>query len=134
MVARIRAHFAEHGFGYWVVEIAADGGFAGVLGFSVPRFEAHFTPCVEMGWRFLPSCWGRGYATEAGRAAIAFAFEQLRLAEIVSFTVPANVRSRALMQRLGMVRDLAGDFEHPLLPEGHPLRRHVLYRLRRRED
>lgn len=87
-----------------------------------------------MGWRLGRPAWGHGYATEAARAAAAFGFEQLGLDEIVSFTVPDNARSRAVMERLGMTHDPAEDFEHPGLPEGHPLRRHVLYRLRRLAD
>jgi RimJ/RimL family protein N-acetyltransferase len=131
MVDRIRAHFRERGFGAWAVEIVGCAGFAGFLGLAVPRFEAHFTPCVEIGWRLATEYWGNGYATEAGRAALAFGFEDLGLTELVSFTVPANVRSRRVMERLGMIRDGAGDFDHPLLPATHPLRRHVLYRIRR---
>jgi RimJ/RimL family protein N-acetyltransferase len=134
MVDRIRAHFRERGFGVWAVEIAGRARFAGFLGLAVPRFEAHFTPCVEIGWRLAAEHWGNGYATEAGRAALVFGFEDLGLAEIVSFTVPANVRSRLVMERLDMIRDEAGDFDHPLLAATHPLRRHVLYRIRRAAD
>jgi RimJ/RimL family protein N-acetyltransferase len=131
MVDRIRAHFRERGFGAWAVEVAGGAHFAGFLGLAVPRFEAPFTPCVEIGWRLAAEHWGQGYATEAGRAALAFGFEELRLAEIVSFAVPANLRSLRVMERLGLVRDEAGDFDHPLLPKTHPLSRHVLYRIRR---
>jgi RimJ/RimL family protein N-acetyltransferase len=84
---------------------------------------------VEVGWRLARAHWGKGYATEAARAALAFGFEQVGLNEIVSFTVPANTRSIAVMERLGMTRNPADDFDHPSLPEGSPLRRHVLYRL-----
>jgi RimJ/RimL family protein N-acetyltransferase len=128
--ARIAAHFAERGFGLWAVEVPGVAAFIGFVGLSVPRFEAAFTPCVEVGWRLAAEHWGRGYATEAARAALAFGFEQLGLNEIVSFTVPANQRSRAVMERIGMTRDPADDFEHPSLPPGHPLRWHVLYRIR----
>ena len=131
MADRIAAHWAERGFGLWAVEVPGAAPFIGYVGLSVPRFEAAFTPCVEIGWRLAAAHWGRGYATEAARAALAFGFGELGLAEIVSFTVPANARSRAVMERLGMRRDPAGDFDHPLLPPGHPLRRHVLYRLGR---
>jgi RimJ/RimL family protein N-acetyltransferase len=96
---------------------------------SVPRFTAHFTPCVEIGWRLAYEHWGRGYATEAAQAAVAFAFGGLHLEELVAFTVPANQRSRKVMERIGMTRSDADDFDHPDLPEGHPLRRHMLYRL-----
>jgi ribosomal-protein-alanine N-acetyltransferase len=129
--ARIRAHLEERGFGLWAVEVPGVTAFAGFVGLSVPRFEAPFTPCVEVGWRLACAHWGHGYATEGARAAVAFGFERLGLAEVVSFTVPGNVRSRRVMERLGMARDPGGDFDHPLIPAGHPLRRHVLYRLRR---
>jgi RimJ/RimL family protein N-acetyltransferase len=95
----------------------------------VPRFDAHFMPCVEVGWRLSADQWGRGYATEGARAALAFAFDVVGLREVVSFTVPANLRSRRVMEKIGMKRDPAEDFDHPWLPEGHPLQRHVLYRL-----
>jgi ribosomal-protein-alanine N-acetyltransferase len=131
VVERIRAHFAEHGFGLWAVEVAEDGALAGFVGLQVPHFEAAFTPCVEVGWRLGRAHWGRGYATEAARAALDHGFGPAGLREIVSFTVPANRRSRAVMERLGMVRDPADDFDHRSLPEGHRLRRHVLYRIRR---
>jgi RimJ/RimL family protein N-acetyltransferase len=130
-VDRIEAHFTEHGFGLWAVEIAGVTPFAGFIGLSVPRFEAPFTPCVEIGWRLAADCWGRGFATEGAKAALAFGFENLRLAEIVSFTVPANLRSRRVMEKVGMTHHPGEDFDHPVLPDGHPLRRHVLYRIRR---
>jgi RimJ/RimL family protein N-acetyltransferase len=133
LAARIESHFEQHRFGLWAVEIVDVAPFAGFIGLSVPRFEAHFTPCVEIGWRLAAECWGCGYATEGARAVLAFGFEQLHLAEIVSFTVPSNLRSRRVMEQLGMTRKPADDFDHPALPEGHPLRRHVLYRLARPE-
>ena len=123
--------WAENGFGLWALERVEDGAFLGFTGLSRPSFEAHFTPAVEVGWRLARHAWGHGLATEAARAALTFGFETLGLEEIVSFTVPANVRSRAVMDRLGMDHDPADDFDHPKLPGGHPLRRHVLYRLRR---
>ena len=130
-VGRIEAHFQRHGFGLWAVEVPGATPFAGFVGLSTPRFEAHFTPSVEIGWRFGPEYWGRGYATEGARAALAFGFDVLRLEEIVSFTVPANVRSRRVMEKIGMTHNPGDDFDHPSLPEGHPLRRHVLYRIAR---
>ena len=133
LAARIESHFEQHGFGLWAVEIADLAPFAGFIGLSVPRFEAHFTPCVEIGWRLAAEFWGRGYATEGAQAVVAFGFEQLLLPEIVSFTAPSNLRSRRVMERLGMTRNPADDFNHPTLPEGHPLRLHVLYRLSRSE-
>jgi RimJ/RimL family protein N-acetyltransferase len=130
LAARIRAHFDRHGFGLWAVEVRGGACFAGFVGLSVPSFTAHFTPCVEIGWRLAFEHWGRGYATEAAAAAVQYGFTELHLREIVSFTVPANERSRRVMNRLGMTRTAADDFDHPSLAEGHPLRRHVLYRLR----
>jgi RimJ/RimL family protein N-acetyltransferase len=130
-VARIEAHFNQHGFGLWAVEITGLTPFAGFVGLCVPRFEAHFTPCIEIGWRLAAEYWGRGFATEGARAALAFGFKSLRLEEIVSYTVPANLRSRRVMEKLGMTHQPGGDFDHPLLPAGHRLSRHVLYRLSR---
>ena len=129
LVDRIGAHFAERGFGLWALEIPGAAEFAGFTGLAVSNFSAAFTPCVEAGWRLAAEWWGRGYATEAARAALRYGFEALGLPEIVSFTVPANARSRRVMERLGMRRDPREDFDHPSLPAGHPLRRHVLYRL-----
>ncbi len=129
--ARIRAHFEQHGFGLWAVEILGGAEFAGFIGLNTTRFEVHFTPCIEIGWRLAADTWGRGFATEGARAALAFAFETLRLEEIVSFTVPDNQRSRRVMEKLGMTHQARDDFEHPVLPVGHRLRRHVLYRVRR---
>jgi RimJ/RimL family protein N-acetyltransferase len=130
MVGRVRDAFAMRGFGNWAVEVPGVTSFAGFIGLSVPRFEAHFTPCVEIGWRLSSACWGKGYATEGARAALAFGFGTLKLPEIVSFTVVGNQPSRRVMERLGMQRDPADDFDHPAIAEGHPMRRHVLYRLR----
>lgn len=131
MVARIRAHFDAHGFGLWAVEASGVAPFVGFVGLQHVAFEAPFTPAVEIGWRLAPSHWGKGYATEAAKAALRYGFEVLNLDQIVSFTVPANMPSRAVMVRIGMRRDPADDFDHPRLAEGHPLRRHVLYRLSR---
>ena len=130
-IQRIKGHFAEHGFGWWAVEVPGVAPFIGYVGLSVPRFEAHFMPAVEIGWRLASAHWGKGYATEGARAALQAGFTTVGLKEIVSFTVPANMRSRRVMERIGMTHDPAEDFDHPRLPEGHPLRRHVLYRLSR---
>jgi ribosomal-protein-alanine N-acetyltransferase len=124
-------HFAEHGFSLWAVDVVATGSFAGFVGLMVPRFHADFTPAVEVGWRLAREHWGHGYATEAARAALGFGFDELLLEEIVSFAVPGNFRSRRVMERLGMTHDVSDDFEHLRFPEGHRLRRHVLYRLSR---
>jgi RimJ/RimL family protein N-acetyltransferase len=131
MADRIEAHFERHGFGLWAVEVPGVTPFAGFIGLAVPRFEAAFTPCIEVGWRLDAAHWNQGYATEGARAALDFGFRWLQAEEIVSFTTSANVRSRRVMEKLGMTRSADDDFDHPLLPEGHPLRRHVLYRLRR---
>ncbi len=129
LAGRIREGFAAQGFGLWAVEAPGVTPFAGFVGLSVPRFDAPFMPCVEIGWRLATACWGKGYASEGARAALAFGFGPLKLPEIVSFTVVANLPSRRVMERLGMRHDPSGDFDHPSLPEGHRLRRHVLYRL-----
>ncbi len=128
---RIEAGFQANGFGLWAIEITATGEFVGFTGLSRPRFEAHFTPAVEVGWRLARTAWGHGYATEAARAALEYGFGPAGLDEIVSFTTKTNARSRAVMNRLGMTRDPADDFDHPMLVEDHPLRPHVLYRLAR---
>jgi RimJ/RimL family protein N-acetyltransferase len=130
-VETFRRHFAERGFGLWAVEVPGVARFIGFTGLAVPRFETHFTPCVEVGWRLAAEHWGHGYATEAARAAVGFGFERQGLGALVSFTVPANMRSRRVMEKLGFTHDPAEDFDHPHLLEGHPLRRHVLYRLSR---
>lgn len=133
MIDRIEDHFDGRGFGFFAIERKDTGAFAGMAGLAVPRFEAHFTPAVEIGWRLAEEHWGHGFATEAARAAIAHGFGLLDLKEIVAFTVPANRRSRAVMERLGMTRDPAEDFDHPNLAPEHQLRRHVLYRLKRED-
>jgi len=126
LAKQIDEHFELHGFGLWAVEVPGVAPFAGFIGLSVPRFEAHFTPCVEVGWRLAAAYWGCGYASEGARAALAFGFGELGLREIVSFTVPENVRSRRVMEKIGMTRNPADDFDHP----GASGRRgHVLYRL-----
>lgn len=137
---RIEAHFEQHGFGPYAVELVDERAFIGYIGLGVPRFQAHFTSphrtslqrsCVEILWRLGAEYWGQGLATEGARAVVEHAFGELGLSELVSFTVPANVRSRRVMEKLGMAHDPAEDFDHPDLPPGHRLRRHVLYRLRK---
>jgi len=131
LAARIAAQFDARGFGLWAVEAPGVAPFLGFVGLAVPRFTAPFTPCVEIGWRLAREFWGRGFALEAAQAALDFAWGPADLTAVVSFTAPANRRSIALMERLGMRRDPAEDFDHPLLAEGHRLRRHVLYRIAR---
>lgn len=133
LAGRIATHFEEHGFGPWALEIPGVAEFAGFAGLLKVSFDAHFTPAVEIGWRLHGDLWGRGYATEAAACALRYGFTELALPEIVSFTVPANRRSLAVMQRLGMHYDIREDFLHPRLPPEHPLRLHRLYRLGREE-
>lgn len=132
----IEAHFQQYSFGKWAAELRESEQFIGYVGLEVVNFNAPFmpsvpTPCVEIGWRLAREYWGRGLATEGARAAVRYAFNDLGLPAIISFTVPANLRSIRVMEKLGMTRDPRDDFDHPLLAEGHPLRRHVLYRLQR---
>lgn len=131
LASRIRAGFARHGFGLWAVELPGQAEFIGFVGLSVPSFEAHFMPCVELGWRLAHAWWGQGYATEAAAAAAAHGFQAAGLDGLVAFTTVRNQASRRVMARLGMTHAAADDFDHPLLPAGHALRRHVLYRLAR---
>jgi ribosomal-protein-alanine N-acetyltransferase len=129
-VDRMEEHFDNHGFGLYAAELKAGATFIGFIGLYVATFQAHFTPCVEIGWRLGVPFWNRGLATEGSREVIRYGFEDLRLDAIVSFTVPENLASRRVMEKLGMTRNPADDFDHPKLPEGHRLRRHVLYRLK----
>jgi RimJ/RimL family protein N-acetyltransferase len=130
MVDRVQTGIIDRGWGLWAVELKEDKQFIGFVGLSIPSAELPFSPCVEVGWRLAFPYWGKGYASEAARCALAFGFDRLCLSEIVSFTAIENQRSRAVMERLGM--NLADEtFEHPSLPVGHPLREHCLYRLSR---
>ena len=115
------------GWGLWALEERASSRFLGFTGLARPTFEASFTPAVEIGWRLSRAAWGFGFATEAARAAAAYAFEEVGLDALVSYTAERNTRSRAVMRRLGMRHDPADDFDHPHIPR--ELRRHVLYRL-----
>jgi RimJ/RimL family protein N-acetyltransferase len=130
-IARMRAHHDTHGFAYWAVELPGEASLVGAIGLSRVNFRDAFGEAVEIGWRLARSYWGKGYATEAARAAMDDGFYRLDIPEIVAFTVPSNERSRAVMERLGMSRDPSDDFDFYRFEEGHPLRRHVLYRLRR---
>lgn len=129
MADRIGTFLDERGWGLWAVEVAESGEFAGFTGLAIPRFDAAFMPAVEIGWRLARGAWGRGIASEAARASMHHGFSVLGLDEIVAMIVPGNVRSQAVATRLGMVRDESADFDHPLIPEGSPLRRHWLYRI-----
>lgn len=128
MLDRIDAHFAEHGFGFWAVEDRRQGELIGMCGLSRIPWQASFTPAVEIGWRLSTSRQGQGYAKEAALRSLAFAFDDLKLDRVVSFTVPANQASWGLMERLGMVR--IGEFRHPNLPLDHRLSEHLLYELK----
>lgn len=127
-ILRIEDEFETRGFGMWAVEVPGVVGFVGLVGLSVPQFDAPFLPAVEVGWRLAFDHWGRGYATEAARASITSGFDDVGLDEIVAFTAAINTRSRAVMERLRLRRDPAGDFDHPAFGEGHRLRPHVLHR------
>ena len=131
LAGRIGETLRRDGWGLWAVEVQGGARFIGFVGLARPSFEAHFTPAVEVGWRLAREHWGQGYATEAARAALEVGFGRAGLDEVVSFTTAGNRRSRRVMERLGMRRDPAEDFDHPSLAPGHPLRRHVLYRLSR---
>lgn len=129
LAGRISAHIAEHGWGLWAVEVRDGAPFIGFVGLARQTFEAPFTPCVEVGWRLARPSWGHGYATEAAGAALRYAFDVLRLDEVVSMTSRENLPSLRVMQKLGM--GWVCDFDHPRVPEGHPLRPHVLMRIDR---
>jgi len=120
----------EDRFGWWALEARESGTLLGFLGLARPDFRKPPAPCIEIGWRLARTAWGRGYATEAARAALAHGFA-FGLDEVVGFTVAENARSRRVMERLGMRCDRAEDFDHPLLGPHDPLRRHLLYRLGR---
>jgi RimJ/RimL family protein N-acetyltransferase len=128
MVERYGAELDREGWGLWAVDAGA-GIFAGMVGLHRVRPELPCAPAVEVGWRLHPDHWGHGYASEAARAALDYGFERGGLDQIVAFTTTRNVRSQAVMERIGMRRDPEGDFDHPGLPAGSPLRRHVLYRI-----
>jgi len=130
-IDRIEGFFEANGYGLWAVERLDRDEFMGFVGLAPASFEAHFTPAVEVGWRLGREHWRQGFATEAARIAVTDGFERLGLDEIVSFTATTNLPSQRVMQRLGMTRDPEDDFDHPGVPVGHRLRRHVLYRLPR---
>ena len=126
LIDRAQSHFDRHGYGPFAVELLEDHSFIGFIGLSIPNFDGPFMPAVEVGWRLAFDSWGRGLATEGARAVVRYGFEELGLDSLVSFTVPANIRSRRVMETIGMTHDPRDDFDHPRMPEGHPLRRHVL--------
>jgi 3-dehydroquinate dehydratase/shikimate dehydrogenase len=127
---RIQKELQEKPYGLWAVEVKNIAPFIGFVGLHYQDFPAPFTPCIEIGWRLAFEHWRKGYAFEASTAVIQYTFETLALEEIVSFTSVKNERSRGLMEKLGMKHDPQDDFEHPKVSENHPLRPHVLYRLK----
>ncbi len=131
MVVRIRSVFEKYGYGLWALEIPGITAFAGMVGLNHVRFDAPFTPAVEVAWRLAHAYWGKGYASEAAQLSLAYGFDTLQLPEVVSLTAAINHRSQAVMQRIGMTRNADDDFDHPKLASGHPLQRHVLYRKQR---
>lgn len=127
----VRCHDEQHGYTTWATEHKQTGALMGFIGLNTVDWRAHFTPAVEIGWRLGSEYWGKGYATEGAKAALNYAFKCCNLQEIVAFTVPANIRSIRVMEKIGLKRDIYGDFAHPKLPKDHPLSKHVLYRLSR---
>lgn len=127
-IALMNQQFDLDGYTLWAAEEKSSGQLMGFIGLNRPTFEAHFCPCVEIGWRLGSEYWGKGYATEGARAALEYGFNQCRLKEIVAFTVSANQRSMRVMEKIGMARDQNGDFHHPKLPLESSLSLHVLYR------
>ena len=128
---RVNSHWDKNSFGLFAVVIRRTGQMIGFTGLSIPPYETPAAPCVEIGWRMTPTAWGNGYATEAATACLNWGFDELGLSEIVSFTFEGNVRSRKVMERLGMKRNTQDDFDHVKLPADSPLLRHVMYRLAR---
>ena len=130
MAQRFEAIITFKGWGFWVVENIDEKKFMGFVGLHEPTYDLPVTPCVEIGWRLAKRYWGHGYASEAAKASMTVAFEKLNLPEVYSFTSVLNIRSQAVMERLGMV-NMNQNFEHPMIPEGSSLQEHVLYRINR---
>lgn len=128
-IPAVNSHGNKHGYTLWAVELKETGELMGFIGLNYTDWESHFTPAVEVGWRLGSQYWGRGFATEGAEASLDYGFKQCDLKEIVSFTVPANIRSIRVMEKIGLKRDLASDFYHPKLDRNHPLSHHILYRL-----
>lgn len=127
----VRRHDEQHGYTTWAAELKETGTLMGFIGLNTVDWQAHFTPAVEIGWRLGAEYWGKGYATEGAKAALDYGFKHCNLQEIVAFTVPANIRSIRVMEKIGLKRDSHGDFAHPKLPKENPLSKHILYRLSR---
>lgn len=133
LYSRIQGLMRDQGWGFWAVEVPGDADFIGMIGLAKVSFNAHFTPAIEIGWRLSHEYWDKGYATEGAKACLEFGFETLNLPEIIAFTAVDNRRSRHVMEKIGMQRDLGGDFNHPKVPKGHPLERNLLYRISKQE-
>lgn len=133
LAEKIQKELKEKKYGLWAVEVLGVAPFIGFVGLHYQDFPGTFTPCIEIGWRLAYEHWGKGYAFEAASKVMQYSFQTLKLRELVSFTTAKNQRSRKLMERLGMTRRTEDNFEHPKLPGGHPLRPHVLYRLKNQE-
>lgn len=132
-IERLKAQQRDNGFTFFATDLKSSGELIGFIGLIRTHFEAHFTPAVEVGWRLAKEYWNKGLATEGAKRALRFGFEDHALEEIVSLTATQNLPSRRVMEKIGMTRDLAGDFDHPRVPAGHELVRHVLYRIQRKE-
>ncbi|KHD08019.1 GCN5 family acetyltransferase [Candidatus Thiomargarita nelsonii] len=128
MAHKFESLISERSWGFWAVELIDENKFIGFVGLHKPTYELPVTPCIEIGWRLAKEYWGKGYATEAARVALKFAFEELGLNEVYSFTSVSNKKSWSVMVRLGM-QNTGANFEHPIIPESHPLREHVLYKI-----
>ena len=125
---KFKSLISKNGWGFWAVESIPERSFIGLVGLHRPTYDLPFGPCVEIGWRLARAYWGKGYATEAARVCLEFAFDQLNLSEVYAFTSVPNMKSRAVMERLDMVNMLA-NFDHPMMPHDSPLREHVVYRI-----
>ncbi len=129
---KCKSLISERGWGFWAVQLKSTDEFIGFVGLHIPKSNLPFSPCVEIGWRLLRKFWGKGYATEAAAEALAYAFNTLKLSEVVSFTSVANFRSRSVMERLGL-SNTHQNFEHPDIQKGHSLSEHVLYKITKQE-
>jgi len=133
LIVRINNHFEKHGYTLYATERKDSGEFIGFIGLFIPYFEAHFTPATEIGWRLSSKHWGQGFATEGAKAILDFAFRELKIPEIVSFTAQGNAKSIRVMQKIGLLSNSDDDFDHPKLDDASPLKQHVLYRLSREQ-
>lgn len=130
-ISSMNKQFDELGYTLWAAEEKTKSQFIGFIGLNFIKWEAPFGQAVEVGWRLGSEYWKKGYATEGAKACLKYGFNQCDLKEIVSFTVPANIRSFRVMEKIGMIRDLEGDFAHPNLPLEHKLSKHILYRIQK---